>query len=192
MKTVQFSISTQFNCQKHFHFKLFKQLCVIIRLSVNTVFNVEKTVLFEIIQLSISTRFKCKYGWIVKNVSISSYSVYSIHFSISMLLVLFNPYIGPYQVLRWQWRGTPHSPKLQHCWNLTIRLFSVISRTLVMGGGLTPLQRCCQCILQPQLTGQSTYIWCIHTVVWTRPLLGKNPVLFYQIGLTYIWPITYR
>ena len=36
---------------------------------------------------------------------------------------------------RWQWRGTPHSPKLQHYWNLTIRLFSVISRTLVGGGG---------------------------------------------------------
>ena len=43
------------------------------------------------IQLSISTQFKCKYGLSVKNVSISSYSVYSIHFSISMLLVLFNP-----------------------------------------------------------------------------------------------------
>ena len=28
---------------------------------------------------------------------------------------------------RWQLRGTPHSPKLQHCWNLTIRLFRVIS-----------------------------------------------------------------
>ena len=55
---------------------------------------------------------------------------------------------------QWQWRGTPHSPMLQHCWNLTIRLFSVISRTLVRGG-LTPLQRCSQCILQPQLTGQS-------------------------------------
>ena len=27
----------QFNCQKHFHFKLFKQLYVIIQLSVNTV-----------------------------------------------------------------------------------------------------------------------------------------------------------
>ena len=26
-------------------------------------------------------------------------------------------------------------PKLQHYWNLTIRLFSVISRTLVEGGG---------------------------------------------------------
>ena len=55
---------------------------------------------------------------------------------------------------RWQWRGTPHSPKLQDCWNLTIRLFSVISRTLV-GVCLTPLQRSSRCILQPQPTGQS-------------------------------------
>ena len=38
---------------------------------------------------------------------------------------------------RWQWRGTPHSPKLQDYWNLTIRLFSVISRALV-GGGFYP------------------------------------------------------
>ena len=30
-------MSTQFNCQKHFHFKLFKQLYVSIQLSVNTV-----------------------------------------------------------------------------------------------------------------------------------------------------------
>ena len=30
---------------------------------------------------------------------------------------------------QWQWRGTPYSPKLQHYWSLTIRLFSVISRT---------------------------------------------------------------
>ena len=36
-------------------------------------------------------------------------------------------------------------------WKLVIRLFSVIFRTLV-GGGFTPLQRCCWCILQPQLT----------------------------------------
>ena len=33
-----------------------------------------------------------------------------------------------------QWRGTPHSPKLQHCWNLTIRLFCFIPRTLIVGG----------------------------------------------------------
>ena len=32
---------------------------------------------------------------------------------------------------QWQWRGTLYSPKLQHYWNLTIRLFSIISRTLV-------------------------------------------------------------
>ena len=31
---------------------------------------------------------------------------------------------------QWQWRSTPHSPKLQD-WTFTIRLFSVISRTLV-------------------------------------------------------------
>ena len=49
--------------------------------------------------------------------------------------------------------GIPHSLKLQHYWNLTIKLFSVISRTLVRGG-LTPLQRCSRCILQPQPTGQ--------------------------------------
>ena len=41
---------------------------------------------------------------------------------------------------RWQWRGTLHSPKLQHRWNLTIRLFSVIYQdTRYWWGGLTPL-----------------------------------------------------
>ena len=34
---IWFSISTQFNFQKHFHFKLFKQLYVTIQLSVNIV-----------------------------------------------------------------------------------------------------------------------------------------------------------
>ena len=69
-------MNTQFNCQKHFHFKLFKQLYVTIQLSVNTVL-MSKTVPFQIIQLSISTQFKCKYGLIVKIISIWSYSVYS-------------------------------------------------------------------------------------------------------------------
>ena len=41
---------------------------------------------------------------------------------------------------RWQWRATPHFPKLQHYWTHTTRLFSAISRTLV-GGGLLPLCR---------------------------------------------------
>ena len=38
-------------------------------------FQCQKIVLFQIIQFSISTQFKCKYGLIVKNIPISSYSV---------------------------------------------------------------------------------------------------------------------
>ena len=41
--------------------------------------------------------------------------------------------------VRWKWRSTPHSPKFQNYWNLTIKLFSVISRTLV--GGVLPFGR---------------------------------------------------
>ena len=65
---------TQFNCQKHFYFKLFKQLYIIIQFSVSTV-SMSKTVQFPIIQFSVSTQFKSKYSLIVKNISISSYSV---------------------------------------------------------------------------------------------------------------------
>ena len=70
-------MSTQFNCQKHFYFKLFrlfKQLYITIQLSVNTV-SMAKAVQFQTIQFSISTQFKCKYNLIVKNISIPSYSV---------------------------------------------------------------------------------------------------------------------
>ena len=38
-----------------------------------------------------------------------------------------------------QWRGIPHSPKLQYHWNLTSRLSSFLSWTLV--GGVLPLWR---------------------------------------------------
>ena len=51
-----------------------------------------------------------------------------------------------------QWWVTRHSTKLQD-WNLAIRLFNVISRTLIECGGLTPLHRCSWCILQLQPTG---------------------------------------
>ena len=67
-------MSTQFNCQKHFYFKLFKQLYITIQLSVSTV-SMSRTVQFQTIQFSISTQFKCKYSIIVKNISISIYSV---------------------------------------------------------------------------------------------------------------------
>ena len=46
-----------------------------------------------------------------------------------------------YGIFTWerrQWKDTPHSQKLEHYRSLTIRLFSVISRTLV-GDGLSPM-----------------------------------------------------
>ena len=70
-------MSTQFNCQKHFYFKLLslvKQLYITIQFSVSTV-SMSKTVQFQTIQFSVSTQFKCKYILIVKNISISSYLV---------------------------------------------------------------------------------------------------------------------
>ena len=108
-----------------------------------------KIVPFQTIQFRISTEIKCKYTiWLSKTFLfqaiqfIQTVLMETIKFSISMQLVLFNRYYGPIRCYhsgpewtweQWQWRGTPHSPKLQHHWNLTIRLFSVISRTL-MGG----------------------------------------------------------
>ena len=47
-----------------------KQICLVL-----VQFQYQKRVLFQIIQFSMSMQFKCKYGLIVKNISISSYSV---------------------------------------------------------------------------------------------------------------------
>ena len=41
----------------------------------------------------------------------------------------------------WHWRGISHSQKIQHYWNLTIRLFSVICRRVIGGGKVLPLCR---------------------------------------------------
>ena len=53
-------------------------------------------------------------------------------------------------------RGAPHSPKLQHCWNLTMRLFSVISRTLVgvCGGVLPPCREAVGVFYSPSRLGE--------------------------------------
>ena len=92
-------------------------------------------------------------------------------------LVFFCPYPSNHHLIRcyhsgpewtwewWQWRGTQHSPKLQHYWNLTIRLFTVISRTLIVRS-LTPLQRSNWCILQPQVTGQYILINVIERLMF--------------------------
>ena len=68
-------MSAQF-VKKHFYFKLFKQLYITIKFSLSAV-SMSKTVLFQTVKFSISMQFKCKYTLIVKNISISSYSVES-------------------------------------------------------------------------------------------------------------------
>ena len=64
-----------------------------------------KTVPFQTILFSISTQFKCKYivylskAFLFQAIQFSqTVLIQTIHFSISMQLVLFNPWIGSYQV----------------------------------------------------------------------------------------------
>ena len=60
---------------------------------------------------------------------------------------------------------TPHSPKPQHHWNLTIRLFSVISRTL--SGRVLPLCRGAVSIFySPSRLGNKKSGWGFQTF-WT-------------------------
>ena len=58
-------MNTEFNCQKHLYFKLFKQLYITIQFSVSIV-SMSKTVQFQTIQFSISSHFRCNYCLIVK------------------------------------------------------------------------------------------------------------------------------
>ena len=156
---------TQFNCQKHFYFKLFslfKQLYITIQFTVSTV-SMSKTVQFQTILFSISTQFKCKYGIIVKTFLFLAIQFnQTTKFSISMPLVLFNPYIGPGQVLPRRARVDLGAMamkkcyvflKTQHYWNLTPDCL-VSYPGYWLGGGLTPLLKCSRCTLQPQPTEQ--------------------------------------
>ena len=69
---------------------------------------------------------------------------------------------------RWQWKGTPHSTKLQHYYQIVECYIQDTCR----GGGLTPLQRCSRCILQPplQLTGLWSFEECADS-----PFIAFNP-----------------
>ena len=62
-------------------------------------------------------------------------------------LIRCNPFESEWTLERCQWRGTSYSPKVQD-WSLAIRLFSIISRTLVGRGGSYLLKRCSRYILQ--------------------------------------------
>ena len=53
--------------------------------------------------------------------------------------------------------GTPYSPKLQHYWSLTNRLFSVISRPLVEWVSLTPQLDAVGVFYHPSRPGNLTH-----------------------------------
>ena len=119
------SKTVPFQCQKQFHFKQFS-LALALSLNVSIV-KLSKPFLFKLFS--------------------QTALIQTIQFSISMQ---FKPKVGPYQEpLFWAivdlramaMKRSPHSPKLQHHWNLTIRLFSVISKTLVVGVGVLLLCR---------------------------------------------------
>ena len=117
---------TRFNCQKHFFCKLFSFVKQFKFKQFNWAKDI-KTVLFQAILISINKNFKCK------NSKLSKPWLSSIW---PFDRTLFRCYhFGPEWIWeRWQWRGTLHSPKLQHNRNLTIKLFSDISRTFLGGG----------------------------------------------------------
>ena len=70
-------------------------------------------------------------------------------------------------------RSNGNEGVLQHYWSLSIRLFSVISRTLV-GGSLAPLQKCSLHILYPQPTGLE------HSVGKSRPIHSSIETIISQ------------
>ena len=89
----------------------------------------------------------------------------TIQFSISMPLVLFYPLTGPYQVLPHRARvdlgngneGVLHIPQSPSITGTSPSDCLMSYPGHLLGGGLTPLQRCCQCILQLQPTEKSVY-----------------------------------
>ena len=89
-------------------------------------------------------------------------------------------------------RGTPHSPNLQGC-SLAIRWFNIISSIFVGGRGLTPLQRCRWCILQPSQLGWENSL--IHTfpmdisTVWNANSLIQNLNLSHWAYFLQQWPL---
>ena len=111
--------------------------------------NLSKTFLFQTIQLSqtvliLKNQFSLSIVFVYTQLNVKTILFQTIQFNISKQFSSIWPIdrilsgatkSGPkLNWERWQWRGTLHSTKLQHYWNLIIRLFSVISRTLVVEG----------------------------------------------------------
>ena len=81
-------------------------------------------------------------------------------------------------------KGTPHSPKLQHYWNLTIRLFSVISRTLV-GGVLLFCRDAISifCILSWLSQFIFVYMY-IYIYIYICTYINSHPLIYKRFSIT--------
>ena len=131
-------MSTQFNCQKHFYFKLFK---------------FGQTVLFQTIQFSISIVF------VYKQLNVRTSSI-SVQFSISTHIGSIWPINRALSGASTLGQSGPGSNGNEGV--LCIPQSSSIIRTSTSDclvsypghslGFFTPLQRCSRCILQPQMT----------------------------------------
>ena len=102
-----------------------------------------------------------------------------------MSSILFDEAIGPHQVLLSRVRvdlgatairGTPYSSKLQIYWNLTIRLFSVISRILV-GGVLHQCRQTFGVSYSPSRLGHSILVGEVLPLCWDAFGVSYSPSL---------------
>ena len=81
---------------------------------------------------------------------------------------------------------TPHSPKLQHYWSLTIRLFSVISRTIV-GGILLLCRDAVGVFYSPSWLGRPPFGWAFSAPMTLSSVSGgtnSGAVTHMNIGVS--------
>ena len=98
-----------------------------------------------------------------------------------------------------QWRDITHSQKLQHYWNLTIRLFSVVSTAFIVGGILTLSQEAvgvfCYLVKYTELFVKRILFQTIQFSISLNVSLNVKTVIFqaiqYGTSLQFrsIWPI---
>ena len=117
----------------------------------------------------------------------------TIQFSISMPLVLFNPEIGPCQVIPQRARvdleamaikGYSAFPKAPELLELHHQIVLCHIQDTRCGGGHIPLQRSIRCILQPQPTRQSTFWTELSSLVFSSIHLLRLQFLIIWIYVT--------
>ena len=141
-----------------------------------------KTVPLQTIQFSISMQFECKYSLIVQKFLFQAIQfsptvlIPTIQFSISMLLVLFNPEIGPYQVLPFRVRVDRGAMAMKWC-----------SAFPKAPESLEPHHQIIQCHIQDTYWGRGLIMQSVYSIVptdWAIHRVNVKTVLFKIIQLS--------